>query len=300
MLSISVISCSQARHESNTEISAASFETNGAETALSAVSEKEIAEIIDRNLDILTENQNDFCYEQDFINAHPEAFAEILVLGEAALPYLNEIGNGYRSVGEDTSGNDRCYLAKAAEYAIYPDKYDRLIPSPDGKYTVKATVNTFTYLADPFQNIKYDLQVIAAETGETVIKTNEAYSLYTDPFADICLQWTPDSKYAYLIDTYRHLYTDIHVFDIEKSEFYTLPNADELEKILGKKLTYTDENGLYRDRVHCCIDTWENNYVRVLIVLSTAAGGETSAGWYLYDLENQNILDFEFNNIINT
>lgn len=265
-----------------------------------SLTEDEIKAVINENLDILMLDSDEFYSEKAFIDAHPNAFENIILLGEAALPYLKEIGNGYNFIGEDTSENNRCYIAKAAEYVIKPDIYDSVFPSLDGQYAIKTTVNSFFYLADPFRDIKYNLKMIKTENNEVLLTTNEAYCLYSDPFADANIQWSPDSKYAFFKDEYRHMYTYIHIFDTTNSVFYTLPKERELEEILGTKLEYTDESGRLLDNLHCYIEKWENNNVKVRIVLSDSAIEGETIGWYLYDLENRNIVNIEIYDIINT
>ena len=91
------------------------------DTTAAAPTDDNIRSVIDKNLDVIAPTDIDFKSENDAIAAHPDEFDKIVALGSDALPYLSEIGNGYESIGSDTSGNLRCFVAKAAEYVIDPE-----------------------------------------------------------------------------------------------------------------------------------------------------------------------------------
>ena len=253
----------------------------------------DIEAIIDENLDILASDKYNASSYKEIVEAHPEEFEKLISLGDAALPYLKEIGNRYKSVGEDTSGNLRCFIAMAAAYAIDPDSYDRVYPSPDWQFAIKATVSSFEGLTDPFAGTAYDLTLVKTETGEALATSDEACC-----FSKI--QWSPDSKYASFADSYRHWYTYLYIFDTENSIFYALPKKRELEDFLGAKLESTDENDHSFVNLHCYIEEWKNDSVRVQIALEGSAGGGEFVGWYLYDLAAREISSAEFTSVNNT
>ena len=91
------------------------------DTTTAAPTDDNIRSVIDKNLDVIAPTDIDFKSENDAIAAHPDEFDKIVALGSDALSYLSEIGNGYESIGSDTSGNLRCFVAKAAEYVIDPE-----------------------------------------------------------------------------------------------------------------------------------------------------------------------------------
>lgn len=91
------------------------------DTTTAAPTDDNIRSVIDKNLDVIAPTDSELVSEADAIAAHPEEFDRIVALGADALPYLSEIGNRYESVGSDTSGNLRCFVAKAAEYVIDPE-----------------------------------------------------------------------------------------------------------------------------------------------------------------------------------
>ena len=143
------------------------------DTTTAAPTDDNIRSVIDKNLDVIAPTDSELVSEADAIAAHPEEFDRIVALGADALPYLSEIGNRYESVGSDTSGNLRCFVSKAAEYAIDPEKYDITVMSPDGKYAVKATVKSFSGRADPFSGIEYYLRLVDNVTGDAVADAGE-------------------------------------------------------------------------------------------------------------------------------
>lgn len=276
------------------------YEIKEIDAADTSFSTDEIAAIVDENLDILMTDSDGYYSEKEFISAHPDAFDNIIALGNAALPYLKEIGKRYNFIGEDTSDNSRCFMAKAAEYVIDPDIYDRVFPSPNGQYKIIATVNSFFDLTDPFQGIKYNLNMIKSETNEVLAIADRPYQLYSDLFADANIQWSPDGRYASLKDSYRNMYTYIYIFDAVNSAFYSLPRESEIEATIGKKLEYTDGNGRFLDRLHCLIEKWEATDVKVRIVLSDSSSEGAVVGWYLYDLEKQCIAEIQVDFQTNT
>lgn len=275
------------------ELTNITYDPLPAKASAPGLTDEEIKKIVDENLDVLLTDSDGYYSEKEFISAHPDAFDNIVSLGSTALPYLKEIGSGYSFVGEDTSGNNRCFMARAAAYVIAPDIYDRAFPSPNGKYSIEAAVNSFFGLTDPFQGIKYNLNMRKSETNEVLAIADKPYQLYSDLFADANIQWSPDGKYASLQDTYRNMYSYIHVFDTENSAFYSLPKEHEIEAAIGKKLEYTDENGILLNNLHCLIEKWEGTNVTVRIVLSDSAGDGEAVGWYLYDLKNRDIVKIQ-------
>ncbi len=94
--------------------------------------------------------------------------------------------------------------------------------------------------------------------------------------------------------------TYIHLFDVEKQMFYTLPRETELEAFLGCDLTYSDASGNVFDRVECYVGEWGEDTIRVRIVLTSAVGGEIGAGWYEYDLAKQAIVEVNTDGIRET
>lgn len=255
----------------------------------------EIKAIIDENLDILLKDGAHLYAEKEIIQAHPDAFEAIYNLGEAALPYLNVLGDFSQteSIGSDTSGNMRCFMANAAAYAIKPDMC--AFVSPNGAYSIQADVDTYVTMEDPFQGILYRLRLEETETGAVLVVSDGAHMLYADPFGDYSnIVWSPDSRYASVKIEYRHYDTIYEIFDVDRKLIYVLPGGSELEEFLDTELIFEGDSSLKWDRVQLSIDEWGANTVKVRLFLTTAAGGEMEAGYYLYDLENQCIICAEF------
>lgn len=255
----------------------------------------EIKAIIDENLDILMKDSAHLYSEKEIIQAHPDAFEAIYNLGEAALPYLNVLGDfdQMKYIGADTSGNMRCFMANAAAYAIKPNT--RAFVSPNGAYSIQTDVDTYVTMEDPFQGILYRLRLEETETGVVLAVSDGAHMLYADPFGDYSnIVWSPDSRYASVKIEYRHYDTIYEIFDVDRQLVYVLPGGSELEEFLDTELIFEGDSGLNWDRVQLSIDEWGANTVKVRLFLTTAAGGEMEAGYYLYDLEKQCIICAEF------
>ena len=183
------------------------------DTTAAAPTDDNIRSAIEKNLDVIAPTDSELVSEADAIAAHPEEFDRIVALGADALPYLSEIGNRYESVGSDTSGNLRCFVAKAAEYAIDPEKYDITVVSPNGKYAVKATVKSFFELADPFSGKEYYLRLVDNETGETVADAGEnmGFNFVLEDISEFT-HWSDDCRSVVIEQRYRHYYSSCYLF----------------------------------------------------------------------------------------
>lgn len=183
------------------------------DTTTAAPTDDNIRSVIDKNLDVIAPTDIDFKSENDAIAAHPEEFDRIVALGAYALPYLSEIGNRYESVGSDTSGNLRCFVAKAAEYVIDPEKYDITVMSPDGKYAVKATVKSFSGLADPFSGIEYYMRLVDNVTGDAVADAGEnmEFTFLWDDISEFT-HWSDDCRSVVIEQRYRNYDSSCYLF----------------------------------------------------------------------------------------
>ena len=226
------------------------------DTTTAALTDGDIRSVIDKNLDVITPTDSEFGSENDAIAAHPEEFEKIVALGADALPYLSEIGNGYESIGSDTSGNLRCFVAKAAEYAIDPEKYDITVVSPNGKYAVKATVKSFFELADPFSGKEYYLRLVDNETGETVADAGEnmGFNFVLEDISEFT-HWSDDCRSVVIEQRYRHYYSSCYLFTVGKTGVVKLPTDSETEQLSGVKLVW-NVDGHDLDFTHFRFDGW--------------------------------------------
>ena len=249
-----------------------------------SLSEEEIAGIVDANLAILVPENAVYSSEKEYITAQPEAFSAIVALGDAALPYLTEMGQNLLPY-DYSAENYRRILAMYAAYTIRPEQYVLSYPSPDGKYALVWEPVTFITATDPFGGITYNVGVLDPETGETAAAKAE---LYKDESASV--HWSPDSRYAAVSVGYRHSYRDVYVFDIGRGECVRLPGEGELEAMLGKDLTYYDaDTDEEFSCVHILFDEWGTDTVTARIMLSSVVGGGVEIGSYTYDLAKREI-----------
>ncbi|MCI8388377.1 MAG: hypothetical protein HFE63_07955 [Clostridiales bacterium] len=280
-------------NENSTAVSTTDEQNMQTDIQNAELSQEEIIEIIDRNLDIIIENIDYSYTEQDYINAHLDAFDNIVALGEIALPYLNEIGNGYKSIGEDTFENNRCFIAKAAEYAIKPDIYDIMSLSPDDQYAVKATVHSFANLVDPFAGIDYNACVVDMQTNNVLITASDM--TFNFSYNNPSVEWSDNSQYAIIQQGYRHYYSNVYLFDVKNSNFICLPGQTEIEEILKQKLIgYDKVNGTELSFVHFYFDEWlDDNQIKITIYLSNNSGYYLDIGCYIYDLDDGKIVSLQ-------
>ena len=274
----------------NGSITALSYDIAIPEPTVNTMTEAEIKAVIDENLDILLTDGDEYYSEKEFIDAHPEAFEAIVALGEAALPYLKEIGDQYGYNGGDFSKNNRCFLAKAAEYVIKPDLYDMVVPSPNGKYAVKIIVNSFVGLNDPFSGIYYHLNLIDIETEANIIMIKDTFLFSWSIYSELPIEWSPDSKYVAIEQGYRHYFTVVTVLDVQRADDIILPGEEDVELLLGKDLIYyDDEVHLSYSNVHSLISDWGTDAIKIQIYLSCSTGGYYDVGFYIYDLIRREI-----------
>ena len=262
------------------------------------LTDEEIKKVVDENLDILTADDN--LYSEDkIIAAHPGAFENIISLGNGAVEYLNEIGNGYKHVGEDTSGNNRCFIAKAAAYVINPDADDLTFASPDGRYELKASVYSFSSLADPFSGIDYKLCLRDSETKAVISALPSYFGFSAAEYGDkFPVYWSPEGEYVAVAESYRHYYTTLYIMSAKSGKSIELPGEDGLEDFLGLELTaYDPEHGFNLDNTHIYPDEWGDGTIRIRVEKSNTVGMYVDIGWYIYDIENEEIIESDFGSL---
>ena len=249
-----------------------------------ALSEEEIAGIVDANLAILVPDNALYSLEKEYIAAQPEAFSAIVALGDAALPCLTEMGQNIMTY-DYSAENYRRILAMYAAYTIQPEPHILSYPSPDGKYALVWEVVTFVTAVDPFGGITYNVGVLDPETGETAAAPTE---LCKDESASV--HWSPDSRYAAVSAGYRHSYRDVYVFYMASGDCILLPGEEELETLLEKDLTYYDaDTDMEFSYVHIFFEGWDTDTITAGIMLSSAIGGGVEIGSYTYDLAKREI-----------
>lgn len=251
-----------------------------------------IEDIIDRNLDILIGNSENFTSEKDAIAAHSEAFDEIVSLGETALPYLQKLAEEIKDY-DDSAENLQRIMAKYTAYVIDPQSWqqDIIIPSPDGKYAIKATIDSFLPTIDPYCNSEYNLTVVDAN-NIIIFAFEGSYDIWDDAY-ELSIAWAPNSRYVFKTSSYRHYYTTLSVFSMDDNAYFNLPGETQIEERLGENLVlYDPELGTELSYYHLAIDEWcDEDTVRVSITLSNNSGQYAEAGYYQYNLVDQQIMD---------
>jgi len=118
--------------------------TTTATTTAATTADDGIPALLKTNLDALAEKDPDeLLRAQDKTARQP--FDAIVALGEKALPYLEALADAEAddpSWFPDISIAQRVWALNAI-YAIKPETYDLIFPSPDGKYSVRLLVASF-------------------------------------------------------------------------------------------------------------------------------------------------------------
>ncbi len=255
------------------------------------LTDEEIRKIVDENLDVLTTDVGEWIPENEMIDIHPEAFGNIVALGNAASAYLDEIAND-QTVSMGTSEYNRCLIASAASYVIDPDTYDFTLTSPDNSYAIKCTVESFFMMADPFIGIIYNFSVVDKSNESVLIATVIGFSI-NDIDQNCGIEWSPNNKYIIVEQGYHNYYTNLYLFDLEQGKCIEMPNSKQIEDFTGKLLTACDpDSGSGLSLQHFTFDSWgDDNTVRVSISLSNSTGTYLKTGTYLYDLNSETIVE---------
>ena len=254
-----------------------------------ALSDEEIRQVVDENLDILTKDSEPWASDKELIAAHPEAFEKIIALGESAVEYLEEIGKGYKD--GIAPENNRCFIAKAAAYIIDPDLYDLTFASPDGRYELKANVYSFDGLNNMFVGIEYKLCVV--ESGTNVALAAAPSFLLSSP--DFRVNWTQDSRYVTIEQVGRYNDKYISGFSAESWNYFELPDTYDLENLLGCELSaYATESEYELDGTNFSFESKSDGALKVLLRLSGVSGAYIDAGWYLFDTVKEEVIEARF------
>ncbi len=263
-------------------------DTDPAPDAAPSLSEEEIAAIVDEQLALLVPEARKVTSEAEYISKAPEAFDAILALGPDAVPYLEKLASGI-AVGDASADNYRRILAKAASYAIAPEHYDVLWPSPDGSLAVKAVPDTFLGMAEPDGSVGYSLSLIDASNG--MIKIPTSLTVSAEALQEgVNAVWSPDGRYAAVHHTGEHGGT-VYLFSVEERAFFPLPGKTELDAALGELMAAWDAgSGSVLAFVHPIVTEWPDaDTVRVSLTLKGSGDASLGAGFYTYHLKNRAI-----------
>ena len=238
------------------------------------LTEEEIKAVIDENLNILMTAGECFP-EQSYIGDHPDAFENIVSLGEAALPYLNKVGF-----------ERHCYIAIAAAYVINPMTYDIISTSPDGNYILQASVSTFFDMWN-IAGITYDfLSIVEAKTGSIITSTKGQHIIMLNVREG---NWSSDNMHAVVKEGDAKYFSGEILINIsDKSFVHTLDNLYIINKM---KETYGDSFSY--NRYHEEFMEWiSTEQVKISFTINT--DNEFISGWYIYDFIKDEIVDYAY------
>ena len=144
----------------------------------------DVSETVFKQFDILM-NTPDAYSAEGYITAHPKAYDAIVALGDAALPYLQQI------VAETPLRTPhRIRMAQTLAHAIDPDLYDTVSTSPDGTVQLSIDAADFFYVSDETGIFYKDITLTDAVSGEVLAKSE------TESICHPEITWSPDSRYA--------------------------------------------------------------------------------------------------------
>ncbi|MCL2159355.1 MAG: hypothetical protein FWH48_08110 [Oscillospiraceae bacterium] len=240
-----------------------------------------LAEFINKNLDVIL--PDDFTVASfELIDAHPDEFAEIVKLGEASLPYLDEI--------IENSRGSRMLMAMYVQYTIRPELYDLVFLSPDGKYAVKASL-VLSYFFWP-QEIRHydDIKIIECSTGSVIA----ASDIVT---RNIEVEWSPDNRYAALSHGISGYFRETAIIDVPGADFIFLPDAQEVKQLIAEKATPEQIDLLnYLERYIFVLEKWvAGDEAKIAIAFSFTAHAfrKVLLGRYIYDLSKKEVTSIE-------
>ena len=251
----------------------------------------DIKELIDRNLDIIISDTKAYLSEKEFIEAHPDEFDNIVALGEDALPYLDEIGDGIDTISGDGSLKEkyRCIVAMAAAYRIKPELYDFVSPSPDGSYSIKASDCIFFSLLDGASEARYGKVSVIDNVTDAVIADFNNYG-------NVDAVWSADSRYAAISLLVNDAGT-LKIFDTAGRKFLSLP-LDEIVNFFENDQPFpTEIHYYYFEYESLFFLGWEaDDQLKVGIRLDAGESYDPDSitGWYIYDLTERKITDYSY------
>ena len=253
----------------------------------------DLAAQVDYYLDLLMPDVESYSDVQSVRDKHPEAFDALVALGEDAVPLLQERGQGIRATYDSTPENFRRMLACTMAQAISPQLYQTDYPSPDGKYAVRAEVDSHFTRWDPFLGTVYTLSLVDLTSGETLASHGSGHSLENASvgFDRPPFLWSEDSRYAVYESGYRHYFTSVSLFDTVQGKIVLLPGEKELEALIGENLIYTEDD-FTAEQVHCHFAAWYGDCIKIDVLLKSTYGGGAVIGYYIYDINFSQIIEF--------
>lgn len=287
LLVLTCVSCKRTEQPlPDTETTANTDAVTDDVTTEPALSDDEIVAIIEENLDLLMATEEEYTHEQRYIDENPTAFAKIVELGEAALPHLEAVSESLYTYDLYSPQQMRCFLAMMVAYKIDPSLYDFVCVSPDGRYSLKATVDSFAAIWYNGYGMTYDaINLIDNENGEFLTS-------YEGMHNTISAKWSPDSKYAVVRELVGKYASILSVFDVSNKEYYILP-ADELYTAeIDQLVVDSFGEGSCLSTLHLLHGEWlADNKIKVYVEFQflSVTNPKFVRGWYIYDLVSREI-----------
>lgn len=271
--------------------------------AAAASAPKTTEQTIDENLDILISEPYQYFSEQEMIDAHPEAYQNILDLGEEAVLYLRKLAGkgshlGFNRTWDEVARESMAnYLLAMGDFSYKTIK----LPSPNQQYILHLHPVSFMDSHDDTVGIQYTPYLESVQTGELTSIDPDRQLYFTESMNNINRPiWSDDSRYILFSEQFHFQIQKVYVYDVENAEFFALPAEEEIEALLGRdmntiiikddKIVQTDCN--YPRFV---FHGWDGSTVRIDIVVQNWNNTKSvSAGYYVYDMQKREMTDLSY------
>ncbi len=268
-----------------------------ATVGVSAASE-DIPDIIERNLDVLVSEPYRYMEEEEIICAYPEAFYEILTLGDAAIPYLEEVADdSFLGLNQTWKHIMRGTMANYIADILDPERKAIYIPSMDGRYSLKMVPHSYMDKFDSYVGTEYDAYLVVHETDSILPMDPSHLMRYTSSMDNLSWEgWSPDSRYVMFSVENNNFHNKLFIYSVEDSCFFQLPAEKEIEEMLGQNMHVLPEDGEDWAEPEFIITEWDADVVKVHMQLWSLRGGYPGidAGYYRYDLKKQEIVELQY------
>lgn len=271
--------------------------------AAAASAPKTTEQVIDENLDILISEPYQYFSEQEMIHAHPDAYQNILDLGEEAVPYLRKLAGkgshlGFNRTWDEIARESMAnYLLAMGDFSYKTIK----LPSPNQQYILHMHPVSFMDSHDDTVGIQYAPYLESVQTGELTSIDPDRQLYFTESMNNINRPiWSDDSRYILFSEQFHFQIQKVYVYDVENAEFFALPAEEEIEALLGRDMntiTVKDDKIVQTDCNYprFVFHGWDGGTVRIDIVLQNWNYTKSvSAGYYVYDMQKREITDLSY------
>jgi len=234
-------------------------------TAIFESTSSAVEQTVNKNLDILISDIGASKTEKDYISAHPEAFDAIVSLGEDAIPYLKSAASNHNTE------SDRRKMAMAAAYAIKPELYDLVYPSPDGIHSIVLRVESFFhFIYHKDQATSYGRADLVDENG-TVLCSADLVDQDLNAYDSITLDWNPERTYV-AIKLSGFFRQGVRIMDIKNTVSVDLPSMNEkIAPIAAPDVDWSNADTFKVNINNTYFDKWlDNNSAKIRFEYSTS------------------------------